>query len=283
MRPPSATRARAARRRARRSRRSRARRHRGRCRPARARARVRAGEARRSGRRAQGIDADAWPELRLEWKPEPGVERRKDEDERERLGQRDHERDGAEPRERTGVAGETLFGGSLRPRERADGEGASQPRTNATASRAIPGNVRIGDERRVGRQRQRSSGRARRPSAPPTQRSTPAHSQKKHPRSQRPHGRPEREGSAPAPRKQIENAERERHDRDDESESHGPPARRALLQEDAVRCAKRRSDARVDRADECLRGAPELTETPLGELLRAISPRRHARSPDRGS
>ena len=208
----------------------------------------------------------------LEWKPEPGVEGRKDEHERKRLGQRD-----ARTRRRRAMREHTCSRRGALPagacaRERAGGEATSQPRTNATASRASPATFGSATNDESG-----GSGSA----APVGKTPVSAADPEKHagPRAREAcvfakpaapalNGRALRRPRASRSRTPSANGTIAT----TSSEPHGPPACRALLQEDAVRCAERGSDAARRSSRRAPRWRARADRGGARRVLRAIPP-----------
>ena len=128
------------------------------------------------------------------------------------------------------------------------------------------------EERRVRRQRER---RARREDAgegadPHEDAAECPHAE---PRALRAQGGPERKRTPPPANDQIDDSERERDDAQYQRQTCGPTTRSTIGEEEAVGRAKRSPDARVERADQRLGRATELTE-PLGCGCRAGDGRR---------
>ncbi len=164
---------------------------------------------------------------------------------------------------------------------------SSQPRTNATASRAIPATFGSATNDESG-----GSGSAapvgKTPVSAPAQRSTPAHSQTSiRVRKARIAGRNARALRRPrASRSRTPSANGTIATTRASRTVHPLAVRSSRKTLSGVRNAA--TDAGVDRRDECLRRAPQLTEPPLGECFgqscrrRTIARRVAGRERDRG-
>ena len=250
---------------------SRARRRTAAYRTARGRARGRERRSPRSGpRRPARKERRAGPAARPQRQPEPRVERGQDEDERVRPDECDRQRDDAEPDESDRVARQPLLG-----RRWPDGHGELPSRDEPADEEGDreygePCERRVGHELRGGWKRKVGAGRQ-----DPRQRRDAEQQSRVQPqqeaRAEPAKGRPVRKAATAIAREEVEHAQRERGDRRDQGQPHGPPARGPVAEEERVGGPERRSHARVDRSDQRL-GRPSHLAQPLnGELARRIS------------
>ena len=213
-----------------------------------------------------GEDRRAQSGACVERKPEPCVERRQDEDESIGLEHGKADGDDSERRQRDDEAGKPLVGpdGPTRTRCR---RATSQPRTNADTRARTPKTGGLSKNAVYG-----ASGSAapvgRMPTRAPNRHEQAAECPYAEPRALRAQGGPERKSTPPTANDQIDDPERERDDAQYQRQTRGPATRRAIGEEEAVGRAKGSPDARVERADQRLGRAAELTE-PFGRGRRA--------------
>ena len=201
---------------------------------------------------------DALPQPPLDRKCEPRVERRNDEDERVGLRQCDRDGDGSDEGERDGETCQPLLGGrlgsgdeSLAHDEPDDGKGCREQ--EKAHDRGLAEHVRVRGEREWSAGREHAGQRPEPQEQSGEKREADARSQ----RSQR---RPEGKPSATGANDQIDHAECERDDEQDERQSHRPAACGAVAEEEAVGCVERAPYASVERAQQGLGRAAELSE-----------------------
>ena len=202
--------------------------------------------------------SDANTEPALEREPEPRVQRGKHE--HEGVGLEEGKSDGHEPEQRKGddESRQALVASGHR-------DGHERPADDQPCERECADENEHAEERRrleelrVRRQRQ---GLAR--GKDPRERTDPDEERPEGPdpetRPLRPDRRGERKATAPASHDEVDDAEREGNHRQDKREACGPPARRAIGEEQAVGSPKRSADAPVEGAHQRLRGSPQLSE-----------------------
>ena len=180
----------------------------------------------------------------VERKPEPCVERRQHEDERVGLEHGKTDGDDSERGQCDDEAREPLVGCDRPglhevPTGDEPAENERRQQNEDTEDRGVV------EERRVRRQRERRAGREDADDGPDRHQQA-AECPHTEPRALRTEGWLERKRTPTTANDQVDEAERERDDTQNQRQARGPATRSAAGEEEAVGCAKRSPDARVE-------------------------------------
>ena len=184
------------------------------------------------------------------------MERREQEEERERVGRDGEQRDDAEAEQRPGVTGELLLGPRTAPRREAHPHDEPADERRARRARRAGGSA-SGAPRLVSSATGSGTPRGNAPTRTRNANSDPHEEPEADAAAQAAERRRQRDAPPPAVREEIDGGDEERQQHRHEHELDRPPAHDPLAQVDVARRPLREVEPLVERAEQLLRRAAD--------------------------